>query len=204
MGGDVAFDTGLPISRDRTVDDRGIELGHRRIVEPEPRHDARPKLLDDDIRAFDQGLQPGPFSSVFEVDGDAALAAIEQRKASAVVPPFGGTAAHLLTARRLDLDHLRARLGQQQRRQRPRQQGREVEDEQPFKRPHRTILVLESGAIFIVQINSLWKSRRKPAFDTSISRSALAFRNLRHTASLYRADPKSEIAATVMGCPRTT
>jgi hypothetical protein len=118
-------------------------------------------LLDDDIRAFDQGLQPGPFSSVFEVDGDAALAAIEQREAGAVVPPFGRTAAHLLAARRLDLDHLRAGLGQQQRRQRPRQQGREVEDEQTFKRPHRTFPVLERGAIFIVQINSLWKSRRK-------------------------------------------
>src|SRR5262249_3212868 len=108
MGGNVALETGLPISRDRTVDDRGIELGHRHIVEPEPLHDARPKLLDDDIRAFDQGLQPGPFSSVFEVDGDAALAAIEQREASAVVPPFGRTATHLLAARRLDLDHLRA------------------------------------------------------------------------------------------------
>src|SRR5262249_46074534 len=109
-----------------------------------------------------------------------------------------------LSAGRADLDRRAARLGQQQRRQRPRQQGREVEDEQTFKRPHRTILVLESGAIFIVQINSLWKSRRKPAFDTNISRSAPAFRNLGHTASLYRADRKSEIAATVMGCPRTT
>src|SRR5262249_59210365 len=78
------------------------------------------ELLDDDIRAFHQRLQPSLFSGVFQVEGDTALPAIEQREAHAVVPPFGRTAAHLLAARRLDLDNLRAGLGQQQRRQRSR------------------------------------------------------------------------------------
>src|SRR4029453_3456172 len=111
MRGNVAFGTGLPISRDRTVDDRGIELGHRHVVEPEPLHDARPKLLDDDLRAFDQWLHPAGFSSVFEGDGDAALPAIEQREAGAVVPPFGRTAAHLLAAWRRDFENLPAATG---------------------------------------------------------------------------------------------
>src|SRR5262249_15903455 len=160
--------------------------------EPEPRHHAWPELLDDDIGALHQGLQPTPLSGVFQVKGDTALPAIEQREAHAVAPPFGRTAAHLLAARRLNLDNLRAGLGQQQRRQRPREERREAEDKQTFKRPHRRGPVLLGGAIFIVQINSLWKSGRKCALKASISRSALAFRNVRHTASLCDADRKSQ------------
>src|SRR5262249_24261340 len=117
-----------PIPGDGTVDDGGMELVHRQVVEPEPLHDARPELLDDDIRAFHQGMQPDPLSGVFQVNGDAAFPTIEQREARAVAPPFGRTAAHLLATWRLNLDNLRAGLSQQQRRQRPREQGREVED----------------------------------------------------------------------------
>ena len=51
---------------------------------------------------------------------ETMLAAIEEREAHAVAAPFGGTAAHLLAAWRLDLDDLRAGFGQQQRRQRSR------------------------------------------------------------------------------------
>ncbi len=130
MCGDVALKTALPISRDRAVDDRGIEGGDGVVVEPEPGHHARAELLDDHIGAFQQGVQPGPLGGIFQVEGDAPLAAIEKREAGTVVPPIGRMAAHLLAASGpLDLHDLRAGFGQQQGRQRPRQQRREVEDE---------------------------------------------------------------------------
>ena len=70
-----------------------------------------------------------PFGGVFQVEGDTALATIEQREAGAVVAPLGRMAAHLLAASwRLDLHNLRAGFGQQQRGQWAREQGREVED----------------------------------------------------------------------------
>src|SRR5258707_15451523 len=106
MGGNVAFQTGLPVSGDRTVDDHGIERGYRIIVEAEPRHDARPELLDDDIRAFQQRAEPLVLGGAFQIEGDAALAAIEEGKARAVAPPIRQMAAHLFTASwRLDLDN---------------------------------------------------------------------------------------------------
>src|SRR3954466_13508675 len=45
-----------------------------------------------------------------------------------------GKAAHVLAARLLDLDNLSARLGQHKGGERPRQQGREVENGQTFER----------------------------------------------------------------------
>src|SRR5947199_8278394 len=91
-----------------------------------------------DIRAFEQRVEPPAHGGIFQVEGDAALAAIEKCEARAVAPPTGRMAAHLLAAsQRLDLDDLGAGLGQEQRRQWARQQSREVEDKQTFERPHR-------------------------------------------------------------------
>jgi hypothetical protein len=63
--------------------------------------------------------------------------------------------AHLLTAsRRLDLHHLRTRFRQQQRRQGSGEQGREIENEYTFERPHCAFPVWTSRQISTV-LNSL-------------------------------------------------
>ncbi len=84
----VCIACGNPIARipKSNIDDHGIELGHRVVVERKPLHHARPELLDDDIRAFHQELQPGPFGRVLGQGRDTALAAIEEREAGAVAP----------------------------------------------------------------------------------------------------------------------
>src|SRR5205823_8433500 len=106
----------------------------------------RSELFDDDVGALQQRGEAAAFGGVFQVEGDAALAAIEKRETRAVAPPFGGVAAHLLAAsRRLDLHHLGACFRQQQRRQWPRQQGREIENEHTFERPHRAFPRLTRG-----------------------------------------------------------
>ena len=59
-------------------------------------------------------------------------------------PHLGTVAAHLLAARAFDLDHLGARLGEHQRRQRARQQGGEIEDQESVER--RAHLLSERAA----------------------------------------------------------
>jgi hypothetical protein len=94
-------------------------------------------LFDDHIRTFDQGLQAGSLGWIFQVEGDATLAPIEEGEVGAVGPPLGRTAAHFLAATRpLDLHYLRAGFGQQQCRKWSRQQGREVENKQTFEWSH--------------------------------------------------------------------
>ena len=47
----------LAVARNRAVDDSWIDARDGVVTQPEPRHDARAKLLDEDIRAGEQRLQ---------------------------------------------------------------------------------------------------------------------------------------------------
>jgi hypothetical protein len=85
-------------------------------------------LLDDDVRGFDQRAQPKHRVCGLEVDGDAALAAVQHREGHAGVAESWLVTAQLLTGvRTLDLDHLRAGLPQQERGHRAGEQGGEIE-----------------------------------------------------------------------------
>jgi len=64
-----------------------------------------------------------------EIEHQAFLAAVELREHRALAVEARLVVPHILAARPLDLDHLGAGLGQEQRRQRPRQQCGEVEDD---------------------------------------------------------------------------
>ena len=110
----------------------------RLVAEAEPVHHAGPELLQHDVGALGEQRQHAiARGRVLEVGGDALLAAVEQREVDALLPPARLVAAHLLAlARPLDLEHLGAGLGQQQRGQRPRQQRREIEDADAVERAH--------------------------------------------------------------------
>src|SRR5262249_31222536 len=78
--------------------------------------------------------EPGALLRALEIEADAALAAIEQRKRHAFAGHMWAVGAHLLAFGSLDLDDLGAGFRQHERRQRPRQQRGEVEDHQPRQR----------------------------------------------------------------------
>jgi hypothetical protein len=52
----------------------------------------------------------------------------------------------IVSAGALDLDHFRAGFGEQKRRKRARKQGREVENDGPFKRQRHTHMFLRFAA----------------------------------------------------------
>jgi hypothetical protein len=128
MAGPRRAGAGLAIAGDRAIDDVGPDGADVVIAEAEPGHDARPELLDDDVGALDQRAQPRARGLVLQVQRHAFLATVEHGEIGAVGAPFRAVGPHLLAAAgALDLDDLRAGLGKEQSRHRPRQERAEVE-----------------------------------------------------------------------------
>ena len=125
---DLRLGPALAVAGDRAIDQARIDRRERRMAEPEALHHARAKLLDQHIRGSQQRHQACPRAVRFEVDSDAPLAAIEQRKAGARRAEPRLVGAQLVACRPLDLDHLRAGLGQNQAGERSGQQRAEVDD----------------------------------------------------------------------------
>ena len=140
VGGDVALRPGLAVAGDRTIDEARIDLGDAVVIEAEARHDAGAELLDQDVGARQQGIEPGAVGRVLQIERQALLAAIEQRETDAVLAPMRGIVAHVLAAGTFDLEHLGAGLGQQQGRHRPRQQRGEIQNQNALQRSQRLTL----------------------------------------------------------------
>jgi len=119
----------LAVARDRAIDDARIDRLDGRKAEIEALHDAGTKLLDQHIRFLKQWSQAAAFARVLEIDHNALLAPVEQREHRRLAIEQRRHRAHVLAARPFDLDHLGAGLGEHQRRERPRQQRGEIEDQ---------------------------------------------------------------------------
>ena len=126
----------LAVAGDRAIDQPRIDLAQRPGPETEPRHHAGPELLDQNVGALDQRHQPGAVGFVLEIEHQALLAAVEHGEHRALAVEARLVAAHVLAARPLDLDHLRARLGEHQGGERPRQERGEVEHQDVGERLH--------------------------------------------------------------------
>ena len=127
----------LAVAGDRAEDDAGVGLAHALVADPEPVEHAGAEAVEDDVVALDQAQQRLAPLLALEVEPDRALAAVErevERRARAqllllVGAVVGRRPADVVAhAGVLDLEHLGAEVGQQQRAEAPRQQPGQVED----------------------------------------------------------------------------
>lgn len=126
MAGGGALRAGLAVARDGAMHDGRAALRERLVGKPQARHDAGAEALEDHVR-FGEQLEKdlAAFRGV-EVQGEAFLAAIRQAS---------DRGTHVVAELRiLDLDHMRAEVGEVLRAQWPWQQARQVEHADAGKR----------------------------------------------------------------------
>jgi hypothetical protein len=131
----VAVGPREPEARHPDADDVGSERAERVVVEAEVRHHARAEVIDDDVRDGGEPAREVEPARVVEVQDDAPLAA-HQRAGEAAA-----TVAEVEAAPPLDLDDVRAEVGEDAGRDRTRDDPGEVEDARAVERPgHYTSL----------------------------------------------------------------
>ena len=119
---------------DRAIDDAGIVLAHRVVADAEALGDAGAEGLDQDVGLAGQPEQIGAAPLALEVEHDALLAAAHVAKedgGARVRRP--DVAAGVALARRLDLDHGGAVIGERCGEIGSRQEPRQVDDLQSFE-----------------------------------------------------------------------
>ena len=96
------------------VDDAGVEVSHPFPAKAEPLDDARPEVLDEDVRLRDEGLETRPPLLGLEIADEAPLVRVEQQEVVGIEPGRVGRRPPALVAagRVLDLHHVRAEPGE--------------------------------------------------------------------------------------------
>src|SRR5206468_11987140 len=96
----------------------------------EARERAGTEVLDDDVAFLDEPLEHALAVRILEVDGHAALVAIDREVVRGDPLDAGRRPLTCLVTRpgHLDLDHVRAVIPEHERAVRPRQRAREIED----------------------------------------------------------------------------
>ena len=129
-GRPVAQRAGHAEARDRAVDQPRIDRGQRFIAQAEAIHDAGAIVFDQDVAFGREILDQRHAGLGLQIDDDALLAAVHAQKIVALVRR--GTAEtdgfRRRVSGRLDLQHLRAEIGQRERGRRSRQHASEVEN----------------------------------------------------------------------------
>src|SRR5262249_12015476 len=135
----VAIRAGLSVTRDRAVDDAGVELGHERVADAELVHHAGAEALDDRIGVAREPQERVATADSLEVESKAALVAVDHAidrrgRARGRAGREPETARVIPLARVLDLDHIGPEVGEVQRAGRAGQQAREIEHAQTRER----------------------------------------------------------------------
>src|SRR5580658_210562 len=137
--GPVAQRARLAVPRNGTVNDvfsHGTGLG---VPEAEARHDARSKILDDDVRARDEPFCRLHRYGILEIQRNRLLARVDrdERRRHAVVSTIGAVVAHGVAApRRFYLDDFRAEQAQKMRGIGTGHDVAEIRDPNPLKWLH--------------------------------------------------------------------
>ena len=132
----------LAVARDRAVDEARVLLAQPLVAHAEPVHHAGPERLEQHVVLAHQPQQHLAAALLLEVQPDRALAAVEreeQRRLRRVVGALvvGRRPADVVAhAGVLDLEHVGAEVGEQQRAEAARQQPGEVEDLDVRERAH--------------------------------------------------------------------
>ena len=166
MAGAVAVGAVLAVARDRAVDEARVLLAQPLVAHAEAVHHAGPEGLEQHVVLAHQPQQHLAAALLLQVQPDRALAAVEreeQRRLRRVLRALvvrRGPADVVAHAGVLDLQHLGAEVGEQQRAEAAGQQPGEVEDLDALERPaHARRLALRRGE----QLARLGHRRGAPA-----------------------------------------
>ena len=111
-------------------DDARIALAHVLVADAEPLAYAGAERLHEHVGRRREREQPLAILGLLEIEHDALLAAVQVAEVNAGRSVGRPDAPRRIAVRRLDLDDLRAMIGQRERQVRPRQEHREVDDAQ--------------------------------------------------------------------------
>ena len=114
------------------IDDARVDLFYRFVINPEPVFHLRTEILDDHIGLLGQLEKDRLALLGLQVEGQAALVAVQILKVKALASRAGDIAPRF--ARRLDLDHIGAPIGELAHRCRPGASMTEVENSEAGQR----------------------------------------------------------------------
>ena len=133
IGGLAGAGARRAVGRPVQVDQPRVDPTQGRVVDPQPLGHARAVVVQQQVGAAREQLHDLARLGALQVEGEALLALHGLEPGDAVLHLAEG-----LSADRLDLDHARAELGEQRRRQRGRHPGGELEHQQVAQRAARS------------------------------------------------------------------
>src|SRR5205807_1976005 len=106
--------------------------------ESEPGHHARTEVFDDDVGHAGEPARNVGAGRVLEIERDRLLAAVDHHERLRATENAAGSGRKRAVRpfARLDLEHLRAKIDQQSRADRSREDVREIENPDPFEWLH--------------------------------------------------------------------
>ena len=134
IGGTGGARARLPVAGDRAIDQFGIVLAERGVVEAQPRHHAGPEVLDHDVGQGGKLIDDRLGGLALQVDRKALLAAVERAEIAAVAVAQRWPAADHVALEPLDLDDLGTEVGHQARAVRAGQHRGEIEHADALQR----------------------------------------------------------------------
>jgi len=128
VGGQVGQRPVLAEAGDADDDEAGVQVPDLHDRQPEALERPWPEVLDQHVRAFEQPAEDGELVRALEVERDPELVAIQEPVVRARAVDKRAERAGVVSARRFDLDHLGAEIGEQHPAERSRKDTSELED----------------------------------------------------------------------------
>jgi hypothetical protein len=136
----IAPRPGLPVARDRAVHDLRVRRAHRVVADAEPVEHARAEGLQHDVVLAHEAEQHVASLRLLEIEPDRALVAVQREKERGLRALVGALVKGwrppdvVAAAGVLDLEHVGAVVGEQQRAEAPGQQAAEIENADAVER----------------------------------------------------------------------
>ena len=132
--GPLLVGTVLPEAGDAGIDEARIEGGEALVIDAEPVLHVRPEILDQHVGLLDEALEHGAPFGRLQVQGEAALVAMQILEVDPV-PRAAGRIRALERRRRLDLEDVRAPIGELPNGRRAGADPRQIEHEKARQSP---------------------------------------------------------------------
>ena len=142
VGGAVPVRPVLPEAAESAVDEAGVDLRKPLVAAAQALHHPRPEALHQHVVAAHEPVQDLLSFGRLEVEGEASLVAVGEARregAGLVGSRRGSRAAEGARRRRLDLEHVRAHVGQHHGAERARPDPRQLEHPYSVKRPRHLV-----------------------------------------------------------------
>jgi hypothetical protein len=136
VGGPVGVGSVLSEAEGADVEQPRVGAGQAFVAQPQPRHRLRPDAVDKHVAGFGHAQQGPPPALLLQVEHDAPLAGVGLQEERAGAAAAGSGPAQDVALGRLDLDHVRAHVGQDRRGVGPHDHRGQVEDADSIEGTH--------------------------------------------------------------------